>query len=593
MEIAVSDIEDSLHAMFFAGLSVFVQHAGPAYVTAFRRSRIPGVFVLTVVFIGGLGTAPPGTLIRIGSLVITLGAQGAAGAQGMAGPQGGVGAQGSVGTGTQGAQGGIGSQGNTGPHGPCCPGATGAQGNIGSQGSTGTQGSAGFQGQTGAQGDGGTQGPTGMQGNDGGHGHTGAQGNSGGQGQTGAAGATGATGPVNVSNTAYVDVNGNDSTGQVGRFDLPFRTVAGAYDLVSDGDTIIIHTGVYAMPATLDITKVGISIVGDAICGFLFSGVTSGVVLQNVDAPAGFVMFNVTGNGFLCQNLSIDITANIAAPGAVAAFAFAGANGYVISNVYALVSGTTAVANCVVMTGGGDQLLLIDDSQMQATANTTAPIPSGFTAAVALVGTGTSQISCTNSSFFCNAGASSAAVYNNDVNGVIVLNTSSCEGSSSGCSDIFAATTIVIGGGTTLVSADAGGTNPFVLSGAGVNYAVSTFQTLPTVGATPVFVPWASYLTAFPASPSFAAFSFTVTQPTLVFGLMVGVPTVGTGTVTLYTASSPTGTPIPSTLTVPFTAPTQTGPNTSVTVMPGTYVAFGFTDVTTPIAEMTLRVTTM
>ena len=46
---------------------------------------------------------------------------------------------------------------------------------------------------------------------------------------------------VTISNTLFVDENGDDSTGQKGRLDKPFKTLKAAKDSASSGDTIYVH----------------------------------------------------------------------------------------------------------------------------------------------------------------------------------------------------------------------------------------------------------------------------------------------------------------------------------------------------------------
>jgi hypothetical protein len=57
----------------------------------------------------------------------------------------------------------------------------------------------------------------------------------------------GGGGSIDVANTAYVDsVNGNDGTGAVGRYDLPYLTISAAIAAAVSGQAVIVRPGTYA-----------------------------------------------------------------------------------------------------------------------------------------------------------------------------------------------------------------------------------------------------------------------------------------------------------------------------------------------------------
>ena len=70
------------------------------------------------------------------------------------------------------------------------------------------------------------------------------------------------TGKFATANTVWVSKSGNDSTGAVDRFDLPFLTVNAAEDAASSGDTIIVLPGDYSAESSLsgkdDVTYQGL-----------------------------------------------------------------------------------------------------------------------------------------------------------------------------------------------------------------------------------------------------------------------------------------------------------------------------------------------
>jgi hypothetical protein len=112
-------------------------------------------------------------------------------------------------------------------------GVTGPQGPTGPQGA---QGATGISGVTGPQGTQGATGPTGPQGATG-------------IGITGPQGPTGTGSSFTYSKTLFVDPNGNNSTGEVGRLDLPFQTIRGAINRCNfselDDHTIWVFPGNY------------------------------------------------------------------------------------------------------------------------------------------------------------------------------------------------------------------------------------------------------------------------------------------------------------------------------------------------------------
>ena len=123
--------------------------------------------------------------LKVGTLEILAGEQGATGAIGATGPQG--------------AQGLQGAQGDQGIPGESITGATGATGPEGPRGFTGDDGATGYQGPQGPAGTVGATGPDGAAGATGPTGATGLTGSTGPQGatgQTGPSGSQGATGPL-------------------------------------------------------------------------------------------------------------------------------------------------------------------------------------------------------------------------------------------------------------------------------------------------------------------------------------------------------------------------------------------------------------
>ena len=117
----------------------------------------------------------------------------------------------------------IGPTGNIGPTGDIGP--TGIQGETGPQGDIGPTGPQGDIGLTGGQG------PTGSQGD---IGPTGPQGDIGPTGPQGDIGPTGNISQIPYSNVVFVDLtNGNDGTGLINRFDMPFLTISAALTAAS------------------------------------------------------------------------------------------------------------------------------------------------------------------------------------------------------------------------------------------------------------------------------------------------------------------------------------------------------------------------
>jgi len=107
---------------------------------------------------------------------------------------------------------------------------------------------------------------------------------------TAAANGSGGISTLPVGNVVYVDKLGNDGTGLVDRFDLPFLTIAAAIAVAGTGDTVQIRPGVYpesGLTIPQGVTLVGIggyevtSITGAAATGVR---VTMGIdtTLQNV-----------------------------------------------------------------------------------------------------------------------------------------------------------------------------------------------------------------------------------------------------------------------------------------------------------------------
>jgi hypothetical protein len=193
------------------------------------------------------------------------GRTGATGAIGLTGATGFTGATGPLGTGATGAVGATGATGSTGATGPLGTGATGAAGATGATGFTGATGPLG----TGATGADGATGATGFTGATGplGTGATGADGATGVTGSTGASGSIGNTGPTgssgvaNTGNTIFVDsVFGNDGTGQIQRYDLPFATIPAALAAAgsptpSNPITVLVRPGLYTLSSALPSTS--------------------------------------------------------------------------------------------------------------------------------------------------------------------------------------------------------------------------------------------------------------------------------------------------------------------------------------------------
>ncbi len=270
-----------------------------------------------------------------GNYIYTIGGtgEGVTGPQGPTGPQGAQGATGISGvTGPQGTQGATGPTGPQGATGIVGVGVTGATGRTGATGPTGPQGATGIFGVTGATGRTGATGPTGPQGATG-------------IGVTGPQGPTGSGSSFTYAKTLFVDPNGNNSTGVVGRLDLPFQTIRGAIvycnALELDDHTIWVFPGNYTETRTwapavnltiklnggvkvvfnlldsadrlIDITR-NFSIVGDDRSNNLEESPNAVILSQN-DLFEPQCLFLLSGTGLKCRISNVSMLANDCAYG--------------------------------------------------------------------------------------------------------------------------------------------------------------------------------------------------------------------------------------------------------------------------------------
>ena len=181
---------------------------------------------------------------------------------------------------------GIGPAGPRGFAGPT--GATGATGPTGPTGPTGATGPAGTGGgPTGPTGPTGVTGPTGATGATGVTGSTGAAGAAGATGATGPTGATGATGPTGPTGpTGTLGVNNSmlyvrsGTVGGTGTQDNPLPTIEDALDLINDNGFIVVLSGTYPVPSTINLNKNNITISGKPGSVILVTANTVGLLIN-------------------------------------------------------------------------------------------------------------------------------------------------------------------------------------------------------------------------------------------------------------------------------------------------------------------------
>lgn len=215
------------------------------------------------------------------------GIKGDTGEIGPVGPEGPQGIQGLQGIpGEDGPQGPQGIQGEVGPEGPQGP--QGIPGIDGIDGEPGPKGDKGDKGDTGDIGPQGEAGPAGPQGEQGIQGEIGPQGEQGIQGIQGEIGPQGPIGPdPQVTSVIYVDAayTGDDETGSISK---PFKTLAGAVAMATNGDTIKVAPGTYTGDMVL---PAGVSVEGWGSNKVIFTGsLTTGT-----SVPAGFKNIQTQG----------------------------------------------------------------------------------------------------------------------------------------------------------------------------------------------------------------------------------------------------------------------------------------------------------
>lgn len=227
-----------------------------------------------------------------------------------------------------------GSRGPPGPSGPPgrngtngAPGQQGPPGIQGPPGNDGAQGPQGIPGQNGADGAPGIQGPQGIQGPPGQNGAPGIQGPQGIPGQNGANGAPGIQGPQGIQGppgqdainrlirgVVFVDIFGNDATGSVQDFNLPFATLTAAVNAILSvqvpGDvwTINLGDGIFAgvtLPSDINITGVS---TGAVIQGLILNGSGTNSIF-NVTLLGASPALTVTGTGnYLLNSVIMNTT---------------------------------------------------------------------------------------------------------------------------------------------------------------------------------------------------------------------------------------------------------------------------------------------
>lgn len=110
---------------------------------------------------------------------------------------------------------------------------------------------------------------------------------------------------IDVANTLFVDItNGNNSTAQVGRQDLPYATLGAARTAASSGDTIVVRPGTYS---GTNLLKDGVNwvfegvgtVTGSDIWSDLGSAVTSKIFAPGWTFAGTSETVNITGQSFV------------------------------------------------------------------------------------------------------------------------------------------------------------------------------------------------------------------------------------------------------------------------------------------------------